>query len=110
MDFAGFEGTVILSAGTEINLKLTSLKFSGTLIAWAQFPVRVLIPWGGQTSFQAIVNRPQGFVCRTEFATNAKLERNGGLLVFTYPGDGTAPPEDMQLRSEHAAVVVDTGQ
>jgi hypothetical protein len=39
-----------------------------------------------------------------------KLERNGGLYVFTYSGDGSTPPEDVHLRSEHAAVVVDTGQ
>jgi hypothetical protein len=39
-----------------------------------------------------------------------KLERNGGLYVFTYPGDGSTPPEDVHLRSEHAAVIIDTGQ
>ena len=110
VDFAGSEGTVILSAEAEINLKLTSLKFTGTLIAWAQLPVRVLVPRGFQTPFQALVSRPQDFVCRTEFGANMKLERNGGLYVFTYPGDGSTPPEDVHLRSEHAVVVVDTGQ
>ena len=110
VDFAGSEGTVILSAEAEINLKLTSLKFTGTLTAWAQLPVRVLVPRGFQTPFQALVSRPQDFVCRTEFGTNMKLERNGGLYVFTYSGDGSTPPEHVHLRSEHAAVVVDTGQ
>jgi hypothetical protein len=110
VDFAGSEGTVVLSAEAEINLKLTSLNFKGTLIAWAQLPVRVLVPAAFQTPFQAVVSRPQDFVCRTEFAANMKLERNGGLYVFTYPGDGSRPPEDVHLRSEHAAVVVDTGQ
>lgn len=110
VDFAGSEGTVILSAEAEINLKLTSLKFTGTLIAWAQLPVRVLVPPGFQTPFQAIVSRPQDFVCRTEFGTSIKCERNGELYVFTYPGDGSSPPEDVHLRSEHAAVIVDAGQ
>ena len=110
VDFAGSEGTVLLSAEADINLKFTSLKFTGTLIAWAQLPVRVLIPRGFQTPFQAVVSRPQDFVCRTEFGANMKLERNGGLYVFTYPGDGSTPPEDVSLRSEHAAVIVDTGQ
>ena len=110
VDFAGSEGTVILSAEAEINLKVTSLKFKGTLTAWAQLPVRVLVPAAFQTPFQAVVNRPQDFVCRTGFATNMKVERNGGLYVFTYPGDGSTPPEAVHLRSEHGVVVVDTGQ
>jgi len=110
VDFAGAEGTVVLSAEAEINLKLTSLRFTGTLSAWAQLPVRLLVPRGFQTPFQAVVSRPQDFVCRTEFAVNMKLERNGGLYFFTYMGDGSTPPEDVHLRSEHAAVIVDTGQ
>ena len=44
VDYAGSEGTVVLSAEAEINLKITALKFSGTLMAWAQLPVRVLVP------------------------------------------------------------------
>jgi hypothetical protein len=108
VDFAGLKGTVILSAEADINLKFTSLKFTGTLTAWAQFPVRALVPQGFQTPFQAVVSRPQDFVCRTEFGTDMKLERNGGLYVFTYPGDGSTPPEDVHLRSEHSAVIVDT--
>jgi hypothetical protein len=110
VDFAGSAGTVILSAEAGINLKLTSLKFNGTLTAWAQFPVRVLVPEAFQTPFQAIVNRPQDFVCRTGFAANMKVERNGGLYVFTYPGNGSTPPDAVHLRSEHGVVVVDTGQ
>ena len=110
VDYAGSEGTVVLSAEAEINLKITSPTFKGTLMAWAQLPVRVLVPAAFRTPFQAIVNRPQDFVCRTEFAANMKLERNGALYVFTYPGDGSTPPEDIGLRSEHAAVVIDTGE
>ena len=110
VDFAGSEGTVILSAEAEINVKLTSPKFRGTLTAWAQLPVRALVPRGFQTPFQVLVNRPQDFVCRTEFATNMKLERKGGLYVYTFPGDGSTAPDDVHLRSEHAEVVVDTGQ
>jgi len=110
VDYAGSEGTVVLSAEAEINLKITAPKFKGTLMAWAQLPVRVLVPAAFRTPFQAIVSRPEDFVCRTEFAANVKLERNGALYVFTYPGDGSTPPEDMHLRSEHGAVVIDTGE
>lgn len=110
VDFAGAEGTVILSAEAEINLKLTSLKFNGSLTAWAQFPVRVLVPAAFQTAFQVVVNQPRDFVCRTGFATDLKVERTGGLYVFTYPGDGSTRPEDISLRSEHGVVVVDTSR
>jgi hypothetical protein len=83
VDFAGSTGTVVLSAETEINLKLTSVRFDGTLTAWAQRPVRVLIPPAFQTPFQAVVSRPQDFVCRTEFTAAIKREKKGGLHVFT---------------------------
>jgi hypothetical protein len=44
VDFVGSKGTVILTAEAEINLKLNTLRFEGTLTAWAQRPVRVLVP------------------------------------------------------------------
>jgi hypothetical protein len=107
VDFAGSKGMVILSAEAEINLKLTTVKFQGTLTTWAQRSVRVLVPPAFQTPFQAIVNRPQDFVCRTEFSTAVKREKKGGLYVFTYAGDGSIPPDRVHLRSENATVVID---
>ena len=44
VDFAGSQGTVRLSSETEINLKLRARRFEGSLMAWAQGPVRVLVP------------------------------------------------------------------
>jgi hypothetical protein len=108
VDFAGSKGAVILSAEAEINLKLNTTRFEGTLTAWAQRPVRVLVPQASQTPFQASVNRPQDFVCRTDFCPKVKQEKKGGLYVFTYVGDGGTPPELVHLRSEQATVVIDT--
>jgi hypothetical protein len=108
VDFAGSKGTVVLSAEAEINLKLSTTRFEGTLAAWAQRPVRVLVPQASQTPFQAVVNRPQDFVCRTDFCSTVKQEKKGGLYVFTYVGDRRTPPEQMHLRSEQATVVIDT--
>jgi hypothetical protein len=108
VDFAGSKGTVILSAETEINLKLNATRFEGTLTAWAQRPVRVLVPQASQTPFQAFVNRPQDFVCRTDFCPKVTHEKKGDLYVFTYVGDGSTPPEMVHLRSEQATVVIDT--
>jgi hypothetical protein len=108
VDFAASKGTVILSAEAEINLKLTPVRFQGTLTAWAQRAVRVLIPPAFQTPFQAVVNRPQDFVCRTEFTAAVKREKKGGLYMFTYAGDRSVAPDRVDLRSEHATVVIDT--
>ena len=108
VDFAGSKGAVIFSADAEINLKLTAPRFEGTLSAWAQRPVRVLVPEGFQTAFQAFVNRPQDFVCRTDFCSKVKQEKKDGLYVFTFAGDGSTSPEQVHLRSEQATVVIDT--
>ena len=107
VDFAGSKGTVVLSAEAEINLRLSTVRFDGTLTAWAQRPVRVLVPEAFQTPFQAVVNRPQDFICRTDFCSKVKQEKKDGLYVFTYVGDGSTPPEKMHLRSEQATVVID---
>jgi hypothetical protein len=107
VDFAGSKGTVVLSAEAEINLKLSTARFEGTLTAWAQRAVRVLVPQASQTPFQAVVNRPQDFICRTDFCSKVKQDKKDGLYVFTYVGDGSTPPELMHLRSEQATVVID---
>jgi hypothetical protein len=106
IDFVGSKGTVVLSAEAEINVKLTSPRFEGTLMAWAQRPVRVFVPQGFQTAFQVLVNRPGDFVCRTEFREKVKHETRGTLHIFTYAGDGTTTPEKLHLRSEHGTVVI----
>ena len=108
VDFAGWRGILNLSAEAEINLKMTALRFDGALVAWAQRPVRVLVPPGFMTPFQALVNRPQDFVCRADFCSKVTKEKKGGLYVFTYQGDGKTAPERFHLRSEHSTVVVDT--
>jgi hypothetical protein len=54
-NYAGSEGTVLLSADAEINLKITSLKYDGSLMAWVQLPVRVRPAF--QSPVQAIVSR-----------------------------------------------------
>lgn len=92
IDFAGSRGRVTLSAEAEINLRVTASKFEGTLLAWAQRPVRMLVPLGFQTPFQAMVNRRKDFVCRADLCTKIKHERRNGLHVFTHVGDGSAPP------------------
>jgi hypothetical protein len=108
VDFAGSRGIVNLTAEAEINLKMTAPRFDGTLLASAQGAVRVLVPRGFGTPFQASVNRPQDFVCRADFCSKITRKEKGGLYVFTYTGDGNMAPERFHLRSEHSTVVLDT--
>lgn len=107
VDFAGSQGKVTLTAEAEINLKMTATKFDGTILAWAQRPVHMLVPPGFLTPFQAMVNRPQDFVCRADLCSKVRQEKTNGLYVFTYAGDGSANPEFVHLRSEQATVVID---
>jgi len=107
IDFAASRGRVTLSAEAEINLKMTAPKFEGTLSAWAQRSVRILVPFGFVTPFQAVVNRSQDLVCRADLCSNVKHERKYGLHVFTYVGDGSAAPERVHLRSEQSTIVID---
>lgn len=107
VDFASSAGIVTLSAGAEINVKFTAVRFDGTMAAWTPGVVRILVPRSFQTAFQAVVSRPRDFVCRTEFRKKIKHERRGALHVFTYEGDGSSPPEKIHLRSEHGTVVID---
>jgi hypothetical protein len=109
VDFAASNGRVTLSAEAEINMKLSTVRFDGTLLAWAQGSVKTLVPAGLQTPFCALVSRRQDFVCRTEFCSRVRQEKKGDLYYFTYSGDNSVAPESvMHLRSEQAAVVIDT--
>lgn len=107
VDFAGSQGDVTLSAEAEIDLNFTRTRFDGAVTAWSQRPIRVLVPRGFQTAFQATVNRPADFICRTEFREKIAHQRRGSLHVFTYKGDGATSPESIDLRSEHGAIVMD---
>ena len=107
VDFAGSQGKVTLTAEAEINLKMTATKFDGTILAWAQGPVRMLVPLGFVPPFQAIVNQPRDFVCRADLCSKVKAEKTKGLYAFTYAGDGSANPERVHLRSERVTVVID---
>jgi hypothetical protein len=98
-----------LSAEAEINLKLFHARFDGTLLAWAQRSVRMLVPPRFSTPFRAVVNRREDFVCRTEFSSRVSHEKKGDLHYFTYGSDDSVLPDAvMHLRSEEATVVIDT--
>jgi hypothetical protein len=108
VDFAGASGRVTLSAEAEINLKMTSKRFEGTLLAWAQRSVRMRVPPGFSTPIEVMVSRRRAFVCRAEFSSEVKQQRQGDLYVFSYGVHSGGPREGIHLRSEEATVVIDT--
>lgn len=111
IDFAACAGQVTLSAEAEINMLLGEATFDGTLMAWAQRCVRMLVPAGFVTPFQAIVRRREDFICRTAFAARVVHERKGELHYFTYGGAvSTSADTPMHVRSEQATVVIDSIQ
>ncbi len=108
IDFAGAAGRVTLSAESEINLKMTAREFHGTLLAWAQRSVRMLIPPEFTTPLEIVVASRDNFVCRVDLLSNMKHKRQGELHVFTYamnPDDSSRPA--LRLRSEQSTVVID---
>ena len=110
VDFAGSRGRVSLSAEAEINLKFSSARFDGSLLAWAQRPVRVLVPRGFVTPFRASVRRSQDFICRADLCAKVSQQKKNGLYVFTYLGDAGTAPEFVELYSEQSTVVIDTAK
>lgn len=109
IDFAGASGRVTFSAEAEINLKMTARRFEGTLVAWAQRSVRVLVPPGFVTPIQVVVSHRKDFVCRADFSSDVKQQRQGELYVFTRGvAKGGWPREILHMRSEEATVVIDT--
>jgi hypothetical protein len=107
VDFAGSRGRLTLSAEAEINLKITAPEFEGTVLAWAQQSVRLLVPAGFNTPFTAIVGSRDSFVCRADFRSKVQQSRQGELFVYTHDVgiDGTRAP--LHLRSEASTVVID---
>jgi hypothetical protein len=107
VDFAGSRGRITLSAEAEINLKITAAEFDGTVLAWAQRSVRMLVPEGFNTPFKAIVGSRDDFVCRADFRSKVKQNRQGELYLYTYDGSADGTRAHLHLRSEASTVVID---
>lgn len=109
VDFAGSTGQVSLNAPWDINIKLTAQQFRGNLNAYAQRQVHMLLPPGFQTPIEILVNHPKDFLCRADFCSQIKKDRDNSLYRFTY-GNTANGSEHIGLRSENAQVTLDTRQ
>jgi hypothetical protein len=107
LDFAGSSGRVNLSAVAEINLKINNPRFDGTIFASAQGPIRMLVPPGFITPFEASVTRPENFVCRTDFRSHIKSDQKNSWYRFIYGDDGSGA-KLIHLYSEQRTIVIDT--
>jgi hypothetical protein len=109
VDFGGSQGSVTLNATWDIEIKLTATEFRGNLRANAQRQVRAIFPPGFQTPMVVLVNRPKDFVCRADFCSKIKKDREYSLYRFTY-GDVASASDRIDMRSENAQVTLDTAQ
>lgn len=108
VDFAGDRGHVTLTSESEINLKVSTRRFDGTLLAWAQRSVRLLIPPAFRTPLEVSVSARDRFVCRADVCPKMVYHRQGELHVFTYNWDlGDSTKSWLRLRSEQSTVVID---
>jgi hypothetical protein len=97
ISFAASRGRVTLTSTSGMRLAMTT-KFDGTLDATAHGGIQLLVPSGFQTPFRVIVNRESDFLCVTDLCSKMIREKEGPRFVFTYAGDGSAPPERISLR------------
>jgi hypothetical protein len=110
IDFAGTGGQITLTAESEINLKVSTGRFDGTLLAWAQRSVRLLIPPDFLTPLEITVSTRDRFVCRADICPKMSYKLQGELHVFTYGMNlGDSISACLHLRSEHSTVVIDRG-
>ena len=104
IDFSGDRGNVRLDSASEINLNFTGQKFNGSLDAKAAHPVRVLLPPGFASAFEAIVRHKTDFVCRADLCDHVSSNRRDGRFVFTF---GSGDPA-LHFISQGGLVVIDS--
>jgi hypothetical protein len=103
IDYSGHHGSVKLFAGWELNLNLTSQSFAGEMTATAEGPVRVLIPRGFTTAFEANITKTAAFVCRADIRSQISYSESLGRAIYTF-GQGTPT---IRLRSLRGPIVID---
>lgn len=104
IDYSGQEGSVRLFAGWELNLDFILPHFKGQMEATAVGPVRVLLPEGFGTSFEASIAKDACFVCRADIATRITQREQEGRTIFRF---GEEPPA-IRLTSLKGPIVIDS--
>jgi hypothetical protein len=108
VDFAGARGRVMLNSYSEIDIKLTGPRFLGSLSAYGQREVRILVPPGFESPIEVMVDNKKDLVCRADFCSRMKLENHAGALVYKKLSDSSdAALDRVWFRSDHSTVVID---
>ena len=85
-------------------MSLTGQRFDGSLDAKAAGPVRVLLPPGFTSGFEATVRHKSAFACRADICDRVSLHKRDGKFVFTF-GSGEL---SLHFTSLDGPVVVDS--
>ncbi len=108
VDFAGSRGRVMLRSFSEIDIKITGPRFIGSLSAFGQREVRVLVPPGFESPIEVMVDSKKDLVCRADFCSRMKLESHAGAYVYRKLADSSdAALDHVWFRSDHSTVVID---
>jgi hypothetical protein len=103
VDYSGHEGSIRLYADWGINLNLDSAEFDGKLTAIAEGPVRVLLPSGFSTPFEARTAKDAAFICRADIREQILRREENGPVIYTF---GEGPPR-VRLFSLKGPIVID---
>lgn len=104
IDFSGDRGNVRLDSAGEIDLNFTGQKFDGWLDARAAQAVRVLLPPGFTSGFEAIVQHKADVACRADICARVSSHKRDGKFVFTF---GSGDPA-LHFISQSGPVVIDS--
>ena len=108
VDFAGARGRVMLNSFSETDIKLTGPRFLGSLSAYGQREVRVLVPPGFESPIEVMVDSKKDLICRADFCSRMRLENHAGALVYKKLSDSSdAALDRVWFRSDHSTVVID---
>ena len=103
IDYSVHHGSATLFAGWNLNLKFEAQELMGNLEATSEGAVRVLIPRGFTSCFEADVARTAEFVCRAEIASQIVEHRKGKRTIYKF-GEGKPA---IRLKSLKGPVVID---
>lgn len=104
IDFSGNRGNVRLDSAWEINLNFTGQKFDGCVDARAVQAVRVLLPPGFTSGFEAIVQHKADLACRADICARVSSHKRDGKFVFSF---GSGDPA-LHFISQSGPVVIDS--
>jgi len=104
MVFASNSGRAHLSADLGIDIRIQEQNYDGSLEATARGPVRVRVPRGFVSSFEANVRNRARFTCRVELGSPLQRGKDQGRITVQH---GSEHPPQIRFISLQGPVVID---